>query len=551
MSTTRRRARANDWTRAGVLALLLLPAVDGGCGASDDPAAADLGDLGGPPDSGLDPDQGGAADLGPVVDAGTDGGPEELGVTWDYRPITPPAGPLPAALQGATWLAHLHDDLLPYWTQPAALGEPPGNYPTYRGMDGTVQGPAEVRPRMLGRQIFHYCAAYLLTGDAALLGHARAGIDWLLAHAKDGERGGYHALLDGRGTPSGGLDRTAQDLSYVLLGFAAYHFVTRDPVAEAELLAGRDLLFDPAGYWDAANRRIRDARTADMTAEVDQEGDGGWELVAQLDPINAFLLLAQPVLTDAARRAQFLNDLDVLSRTIQERFWSAGIFWGVSSKQGQYGARHVDFGHTLKSYWMLLSVDRRLPGHPYHAFLQEHLPPALDRAYGAAHGRWAKRPRSATEVEYGSDWWAYAEADQLAGALALLLPGQTARLAATTGHWLSDYVDRTRPAREVVSSIRRDGSWVWGWTAADTAKCNEWKNGFHSAEHALVLYLVGQQLAGEDATLHFAVPPAQAGTFVATPYTFAGRATGRQEGGTFPLGGQELRQVTVRFTEIH
>jgi len=103
----------------------------------------------------------------------------------------------------------------------------------------------------------------------------------------------------------------------------------------------------------------------------------------------------------------------------------------------------------------------------------------------------------------------------------------------------------------VVPSVSRDGSWVYPWPDADTAKCNEWKNGFHAAEHALVLYLFGHWLAGTPAPLYFAFPAGEAAALAARarPYTFPGRVAAVEDLG--PLAGDPTRhKVRVSFDEI-
>lgn len=502
-------------------------------------------------------------DTGPTLDAAladagptdpdaqpSDLGPSDSAPLLPYQHVPPPDAAVPAALASARWKQHHAEDVLPYWMMPEALGTPAGNFPTYRDMLGRGIPPSDRRPRMLGRQTYAYAMAFLLTGDPAPLQNARAGVEYISAHAKDSAQGGYHGLLSGSGQVTGSEPKYAQDTAYVMLGLAAYFFVTRDPAVEDELLAARDLLFDPDTYWDEANQRIRDGMNPAMTAEVDQGSDGGWELVAQLDPVNAFLLLVQPVLREPSRRAQWLADLERLGHTLVEDFWQDGIFWGIHNQKGQYGGRHVDFGHTLKSYWMLLQIDKRLPHRPFQAFLREHAKPWVDKAYDAANGRWAKRPISATDVEYGSDWWAYAEADQLAATLNLLDWSQTARLAETGGHWLSDYVD-TNAAKEIIPGITRTGQRVFNWPATDNAKCNQWKNGYHSTEHALVMYLHGAALEDTPAELHFAVPAGAASSFAARPYLFDGREVDRTQTGTISVGTSTLTAVRVRLDRLY
>ena len=333
-----------------------------------------------------------------------------------------------------------------------------------------------------------------------------------------------------------------------MLGVAAYFFVTRDPEAEAVILETRDLLFSDV-FWDATQGRIRDAVSADLSTEVDVESDGGWELVAQLDPINAFLLLTQPVLTDAARRSQFLDDLRTLGDLMVERFYADGVFWGVHNKQGQFRTKHVDFGHTLKAYWMLLEIDKRLPDHPYFHLVQDNVHDQIDLAWDRSNELWKKRLISPSQAESGSDWWIYAEEDQIAATLNMMDGRYVDVLAKSSDKWDRYYVDAE--FGEVVPGLNRSGSRAYNWPPDDTAKCNQWKSGYHSSEHALVLYLTGRYLEDAPATLHFAVPEADLDTFEARPYFFHGEAGARTAGSTVAVGGRTLRQVAVEFSELY
>jgi hypothetical protein len=477
-----------------------------------------------------------------------------------YLYTAPPAASPPASLTASTWVAHHRDDLLPFWTTNEALGTPVGNFPTWRGMDGVPTANTLRKPRMMGRQIFAYSIGYMLTGDEALLANARAGTDWLLAHAIDAN-GGWHSDLRADGTPllpgnAEGMPTTrwSQDLSYDAMGPAAYFFVTRDATAEAAVLAARDALFDPARFWDVTNGRIKDGLDATMATEQWMGAAGSWQLVAQLDPITAFELLVQPVLTDPARRTQALTDLRTLATLLRSKFWQDGIFWGSTGDIGTYGTNHTDYGHILKAYWALLQIDKRLDDRPFAAFLATNAQATLTRAFDTPNGRWAKMPITTVANRYGSDWWAYAEADQLAATLALHDPAWIPTVATSSGHFVADYVDRTRPVRELVSSVSQTGAWVYPWPDTDTAKCNEWKNGFHSTEHALVMFLFGHYLAGTPAPLYFAFTPANldAQAQASRPYTFQGRYVSHEDLGeiTSDLATVKRHKVRVLFDQL-
>jgi hypothetical protein len=466
-----------------------------------------------------------------------------------YLYTPPPAAP-PASLAAGVWVAHHRDDLLPFWTTTEALGTPVGNFPTWRQMDGAPTANTARKPRMMGRQIYAYAMGFMLTGDEALLADARAGTDWLLAHAVDAN-GGWHADLDQDGTPLGAGTRWSQDLAYDAMGPAGYFFVTHDAAAEQAVLAARDALFDPARFWDAANGRIKDGLDATMATEQWMGATGSWQLVAQLDPITAFELLVQPVLTDPARRTQALGDLRTLGALLRDRFWKDGIFWGSTGDVGVYRTPHTDYGHILKAYWALLLIDKRLDDRPFASFVATNAAATLARASDPYFGRWANRPASASTNDYGSDWWAYAEADQLAATLALHDPAWTATLDQTTFNFRNDFVDTTRPVRELVPSIQRNGSW-YGWTTTDTAKCNEWKNGFHSTEHALVMFLLGHYLAATPAPLYFAFPAAEVDALAkgARPYTFQGRYLSHEDLGAIASDPAGRHKVRVLFDQL-
>lgn len=462
-----------------------------------------------------------------------------------YRYVPSSLTQVPTILQGETWLRHFQEDILPYWLSTAAKGSPEGNFPTARQMDGQVTTETQRRPRMLARQSYLYAMGYLMTGKPELLQLAQKGCQWLLTKANDTQYGGWVELLDQSGNISGTGPKWAQDTAYSLMGPAACYFITRNTSYEQVILRTRDLLFDSKQYWDAGQQRIKDGLNHQLTQEQDYDNDGGWELVAQLDQINAYMLLVQPILHSEQRRTQFLQDMQTLSQTLIKHFWQEGIFWGVHNKKGQYGSRHVDFGHTLKSYWMILQVDKRLPGNPFYQWLRTHMYRWVDLAYDPQYGGWANRMSSQTQVEYGSSWWSFAEADQLAATLNLIDYRYISQQQKTLQFWMNHYIDKTN--KGIYDGVKRDGS-GWGWPTSSTSKCNVWKNGYHETEHALIMYILGTQLENKPVPLYFAVPADQVNTFPATPYFYQGREISRKDLGDL---GDGLRKVQVLFAEIY
>jgi mannose/cellobiose epimerase-like protein (N-acyl-D-glucosamine 2-epimerase family) len=120
--------------------------------------------------------------------------------------------------RGERWVRHLTEDLLPFWTMPTALGEPLGNFPTYRNNDGSLvdwQNPEfqhvvdgivsrdRDHVRAKSRQCFAYGVAYHITGDGKYLNYAKAGVAFLLENAIDRVNGGAFSYFSSHGMVPG------------------------------------------------------------------------------------------------------------------------------------------------------------------------------------------------------------------------------------------------------------------------------------------------------------------------------------------------------------
>jgi hypothetical protein len=443
-------------------------------------------------------------------------------------PAVAAAGTVPEVLRGDTWLRHHREDLMPYWDMPEALGEPLGNFPSFRGRDGELLPQStERRLSTLARQAYGYSHAFLMTGEDRYLTYAKAGLDWINAKAKDPVYGGYYGRLDVHGNPvDPHADKEVFDLASLGLAYGMYFNVTRDPAAEADLLAVRDLIFDT--YYDAAGNRVKDAMTYDLATEVDTNDNGG-DITNLLVPGTAVLLPNLAILTDPARRAQFKDDLRRVTDSLiarhkntsatnpNQRFW----FWGRTLRFGSFGALQTDFGHNIKSYEMIYNANNVFADHPWQG-LGADRDRLLGRAWDGPAGRWNQRLGNfvAGNVVPDSEWWIHDEADQLLAAMDLHdgfdKQGQLDQLQASAQSFLDVFVDRdpAHPARETFTRIARDPD------NTDLRKSFFGKNMLHNNEHALIMYLHGCALEGRPARLYYAFPAEQALTAVAKPYWF-------------------------------
>jgi hypothetical protein len=478
---------------------------------------------------------------------------------------------VPPVLSGDTWLQHHRDELMPYWLVPDALGEPLGNFPSYRGIDGElIRDPdGQLDPSFanrgastLGRGVYGYSLAFMLTGEEQYLSYARAGLDWIEANLEDPVHGGYFAELDAVGEP---VNPTANkdlfDLASVGLGYAMYFNVTRDPKAEAKLLEIRDLVFGP--YYDAAANRLKDSLSYDLSTEIDIGGNGG-DITNYLVPGTAMLLPTIGLLSDPARNAQFRSDLRNVTQALIDRHKNTGaanannrwMFWGRTARFGIFNAAQTDFGHNIKSYAMIHNANQLFADRPWSQLpgdrtLAQDRNRMLDRAWDDAADRWNQKPLAlgVANSELDSAWWMHDEADQLLAAVNLT-DGFTGaeglarldRLARSTRFFLDKYVDHESPVHETFTRVFRDAE-------PNSQKSAFGKNMLHNMEHALVLYLHGRALEGRPARLYYALPHGEALTAESRPYWF--EATGQERTRLRPLSalaGHDL--AAVDFTGI-
>lgn len=407
---------------------------------------------------------------------------------------TRPPGELP---RGEVWLQHLERDLKPFWTMPDALGDPVGNFPTFRCHHGSRYRAEAPCPeltkagswisdnlgrefvRMQSRQTYFYGVAYHLTGDPRMLELARAGAQW----------------IRNRREP----DATAQDLAYAQLGPAMLYYLTRDPALLQDILRAKEEIF----------REYDDGRGMLLW----QKGDARRELVAQLDQINAHMLLLAPTLPEP-HRSQWQRDLVRLADGMIAEYWveEQGLFRGVIPAEPLLGSRHADFGHTIKALWMIERVGRLAQRRDLVEFGRRNARRVLERAWMPEVGCWATSVRANGELDRALVWWSFAELDQTAATLALTDRAAARQLPASARCWFDKMVDPVHHE-------------VWGFVDPDDpsqhfAKAHLWKNGYHSAEHALVGYITAQELHRETVSLWFAFTDRSAPL---RPYLFDGR----------------------------
>ena len=474
-----------------------------------------------------------------------------LGPSQAAEPRTAAYLPAPSA-----WLQQFRQNILPFWEEPAALGIPVGNFPTYRCNDGSVyssQSPcSELQKapdwisrkldrqyvRMMSRQVYLYGVAFHLTGDPQFLDWAHAGVEYILNHAFDNTTGNIVSYFQGGRAET--KDRTSQDMAYDLVGLSFYYYLTRDPSVLQPILRAEQYLRQT--YFDPRLGLYKLALQGPNANRLD--------LVGQLDQANAYMVLTTPLLPQPYQD-RWKTELAGIAKAMRERFFdrASGFFIGTLTPPA--GASHrcvfdrvdTDFGHTIKGYWMLSFIGRLLHDSSLDSFAREHVAAILRRAYLEPTGSWAMQPTCDAKsggLDRNSKWWMSAELDQAAQTFGLRDRQLLRYIPATFNFWEKHMVDHQYG--EVWDEIRLSDY------APQLPKIHQWKNGFHPAERTLVGYLMASALRGEPATLYYAfrdckLPPDL------RPYYYDGTVTAHADNPQKAMPG--FCRVQVTFTDVH
>jgi hypothetical protein len=240
--------------------------------------------------------------------------------------------------------------------------------------------------------------------------------------------------------------------------------------------------------------------------------------------MNAYLALLTPLIP-AAEQAIWKEDLIRLSRIMIDQFYSPTdkLFFLSANRPSDkaLATAGTDFGHTAKAFWMIRRAGLVTGQNDLVSFAEENARILLSRAYLEDCGCWAGGYQRGGGLDKIKFWWVYAELDQLAGTLALTDRTYAQYLPKTYDYWFSRFVDKAYGE-------------VWNGVDGDThapirnaPKQWEWKNAYHTFEHALIGYIVAQQLHGEPVVLHFAFSTEKLPENT-QPYFFTGRVTNVQ-----------------------
>lgn len=461
------------------------------------------------------------------------------------------------------WKEHLEKDLMKFWDMPEATELCGGLFPTYRTNKGELlpenqnEWPEEfkkalqdedtkglIQPeynfmRAHSRQTYAYGIAFHMTGNQRYLELCRKGA-LALVEAMDGNHGMFVTQEHKTGKWDSDRDkRTSQDLAYGLTGMGMYYFLTHDEGILHRIIQIKDYIFknymdDGRGYITWYPKYLQDPDV---------------QIVAQLDQLYAYMLMLTPNLPEPYQSV-WKKDLKKLADILITHFYSEKyeFFWGIEDKAASLslGTDHTDFGHSVKTFWVILKIGELL-GEPFYIdFARPKIEKILEEAYVEAMGSWARRFNTDGTLDVDQEWWILAELNQACEILGIHDPSYYKYLNKTQRFWLEKMVDH-------------ENGEIWHMLDGKTnepkiqyPKTHCWKNSLHSFEHALFGYMTASEVKDTEFDLYYALPERERVSHrTVAPYMFFGNVMDirKERKPEFMPDGNRICRVT--FNSLH
>jgi uncharacterized protein (TIGR03437 family) len=408
---------------------------------------------------------------------------------------------------GERWKTHLTEDLLPFWSMPAALGSPLGAFPAVRCEDGSLidfanpcaivngNGYLSAKNRYLvtqSRQTYGYGVAFHMTGDPRYLTYMKAGVDYIRREMID-PAGGMFLTINFETNEKGPAraTRNPQELGYGLLSLGMYYYLTRDAAVWADLVRIKNYIF--ANYYRPELGAMRWSLQANNTDR---------RLVANLDQMNTYLVLTAPI-APAADQRDFFESLTTLSHSLIRHYYSPHdnmFFLSANTAADRDLTRSAtDFGHSSKTLWMMRFVGQMTGDAGLAEFASQKGLQLFDQAFLAEDHSWAQGVKVGGALDKDKSWWIYNELDQYASTMGVDDRRALKYLPQTTDYYFRNFVDKQQ--KEIWNGV----TFGTNQPIKSLTKAWQWKNAYHSLEHALVGYIGAQLTRQLPVELHFAI----------------------------------------------
>ncbi|MCM1261731.1 MAG: hypothetical protein NC313_03345 [Butyrivibrio sp.] len=467
------------------------------------------------------------------------------------------------AIEPCVWKEHVVNDLMKFWDKPDATELNGGLFNTYRTNAGSnlpdnqELWPEEfkqaascsdtkglVKPeynyvRAHSRLTYAFGIAFHMAGDPHYLEICRKGA-LALSQAMDGNYGMHVTQKKASGEWDNDYKlRTSQDLAYGLTGLGMYYFLTHDNTILHKIIQLKDYIFkvymdDGKGY---------------LTWYPKHTNDPEVQIVAQLDQIYAYMLMLTPSLPEPYQSI-WKKDMKKIVDILITQFYSEHykFFWGVESKSTsmELGSDHTDFGHSVKTFWVIQKVGELLGDPFYIDFARPKIDNIIKSAYIEETGSWARRYDENGDLDTDKEWWILAELDQACEILSIHDPYYYRYLNNTHRYWFDKMVDKEHGE-------------IWHMLDGKTdkpvikyPKAHNWKTSLHSFEHALFGYMTASRIKNKEFELFYAIPEWERPSHRSfAPYMFFGNVLKYSEEMRPEFMPDGNRIYKVKFNGLH
>lgn len=419
------------------------------------------------------------------------------------------------------WIEHLENDLMKFWNTDSAKTFQGDLFPTYRSNSGEIitndesTWSVEIKAalasedteglidiginyvRAHSRQTYAYGIAYHMTGKEEYLEMCKKGA-YALTKAMDGNNGMFtkQNIDTGKwGDPRN--KRTCQDLAYGITGMGMYYFLTHDESMLFNILKAKDYIFNT--YFDEGKGYF--------TWYPKNSCGNDIEIVAQLDQVYAYMIWLTPSLPEPYQ-SQWKVSLKKIADILIHRFYSEryGFFWGqdTNSAVQQLGKDHTDFGHSVKTMWLIYKIGVLIDDMTYVMFGRNKMNRIIQSAYTNQRGGcWAIKYKKNGKLDMKhKEWWQLAELDQACAILALNDPSYLDYLNNTYNYWFKYMVDKKYG--EIWHMVLDADGAEEPVPVERYPKIHSWKASLHSFEHVLFGYMTSSQIKSRDFTVYYA-----------------------------------------------
>ena len=398
-------------------------------------------------------------------------------------------------LDGAFWKRQGLEQILPAWTRQAA-DSAHGAFFAELSRDWTPDRSVRKYPGMIGRHVFSYAAAYLMSGREKHRQRAAETVDFMISRGWDERYGGWYNAL----TRTGAVADSSKDLFmqiYAATGLALYYAATRSERALRYLRRTDRLIQEHA--WDPEHGGYVRSLRRNLSVKEPVK-----DFSPQLAPVSGYLLYLYRATGEQRyrERAERLLDLaldkmrDPETGWIRERY---GRGWQFLEDQKN---NWVNVGHNIEVAWMLLRLHLLNENSRYERVALELSRKLAEHAFREETGAWLHRlkPGDPSAHPEETPWWVQAYGNFLQLYLYRATGDEAAlrRFQKGARFWNDHFVDEHYGGTVLFTTL--------GGSVTNGAKGVRTKTSYHAMEHALLGYLLASWwVEKQPAALHFRV----------------------------------------------